>query len=118
MILQYSPPSLRSQIALVIACVVRTFGIAAYRLLGRSRTFEVVQVRHIAMWLLRTAIDLRIGAIAALFHRSHSTVSYAISRIDAALESRLPQLRSLRRQVLDTLGRVREQILEAQYHPI
>jgi len=51
---------------------------------GRSRTADVVRVRHAVMWILRDRADLSYPQIGRLFDRHHTAVIHAEAKIEGA----------------------------------
>lgn len=66
----------------VIAAVCEYFGVTRSDLVGQKRNREVVVPRQIAMYLLRTMVDMSLPAIGALFGgRDHTTAMHACNKI-------------------------------------
>ena len=96
----------------IIAQVCRYLGgISEEEVLGRSRQYEIVYARHLAMYLLREQRLIGSGAqgytyeqIGAFFDRAHTTVIDAVRKI-AGLEAwggeEARQIRELRGLVED-----------------
>jgi len=70
----------------VLEAVAQYFDLATEALTGKSRAKEIVEARHIAMFLLREDAHQRVTEIARLLgDRDHSTVIYGLRKIDQAL---------------------------------
>ena len=70
----------------VLQAVAQYFDLATEALTGKSRTKEVAEARHIAMYLLREDAHQRVTDIARLLGgRDHSTVIYGLRKIDNSL---------------------------------
>ena len=72
---------------IVTVCAAH-FGIPASVLLGRSRTRPLVIARHVAMYLCRELTDLSLVEIGKSFGRDHTTVMYAIDKVEELMASR------------------------------
>jgi chromosomal replication initiation ATPase DnaA len=77
----------------------RLFGVSRADLIGTNRTARVAQARHALAWALRRN-DWSLEAIGDYLRRDHTTIIYALARIerDAARDPRLAE----RLAVLDT----------------
>lgn len=80
----------------VLNAVAKYFDLPPDALAGKSRTREIVEARHIAMYLLREDAQQRITEIGCLLGgRDHSTVIHGLRKIDTAL----PNNTQLARQI-------------------
>ena len=71
----------RPRVATIVETVATWFDIEARQLTGRARRHA--RPRHIAMWLCqRLRPDLSFHQIANRFDRDHTTVMYAVRRMD------------------------------------
>lgn len=67
----------------VIETTARHFGVARDDLRGHGRERSLADARQLAMYLCRTLCDASFAAIAAAFNgRDHSTVVYAVRRVE------------------------------------
>jgi chromosomal replication initiator protein len=70
----------------VLQAIAQYFDLATETLTGKSRAKEIVEARHIAMYLLHEDAHQRVTQIAHLLGgRDHSTVIYGLRKIDNAL---------------------------------
>ena len=68
---------------LIISTVAEHFNISAQDLRGSKRNSEIVQPRHIAMYLCRNMTNLSLHSIAeALGKKDHTTIIHGIEKID------------------------------------
>lgn len=67
--------------ALRYVCLRYGFGVAD--ILSQKRAYDIVRVRQIGMWLAYTAIPVGYPAIGRSFRRDHTTVMYAVKKINA-----------------------------------
>lgn len=65
----------------ILSIVLNFFGITKKAILSKSRTWDVVYPRHIAMYLLRKENKNTSVGVGKLFKRDHSTVLYATGHI-------------------------------------
>jgi chromosomal replication initiator protein len=80
----------------IIELVAREWGVSVPELLGRDRSQKVAQPRQVAMYLLRKRTEFSLPQIGeALGGRDHSTVMYAIEKINNEIETKA----DLRRRV-------------------
>jgi chromosomal replication initiator protein len=81
-------------IAQILQAVQDFFGLKARELLSRSKVRGLVYARQIGMFLARELTPLSLEEIGMHFGgRDHTTVLYALERVDAMLQAR-PQVRS------------------------
>ncbi len=78
--------------------VAAAYGLKPRDLLGPSRTRSVALARHVAIYLARQLTDLPIQEIGGHFGgRDHSTINYAINKIDRLLKKDEPLARDIHR---------------------
>ena len=76
----------------VINVVSDYYGLTPSQLTGKIRTGQVALARHIAMYLIRTILDLPLKKIGETFGgRDHSTVMSGIDKVEKELKKD-PQL--------------------------
>lgn len=91
---------------MVIDYVAKYYKISKRDILGKSRKKDVVLARHIAMWLIRSIIDISLEQIGKMFsNRDHSTVINAINKIDKESEESDTALKRTISQITDELYR-------------
>lgn len=66
----------------ILSAVCHRFGVDREVLKSRQKTRNVAAARQTAIYLTRTLTDLSMPEIAALFHRDHTTILYAIRKVD------------------------------------
>lgn len=64
-------------------------------LVGRSRTREIAQVRHIAIYLCRQMLDIPFAEVGKKFNRDHTSVMHSCTTI----EEKLRENRELREEI-------------------
>ena len=68
---------------LIITTVAEHFNISAQDIRGSKRNSEIVQPRHIAMYLCRNMTNLSLSSIGdSLGKRDHSTIMHGIEKVD------------------------------------
>lgn len=79
---------LRLRPTTVIAKTARYYGYKTQDLLGNSRKAPLVNARHIAMYLIKTELDLPHEQIGEVFGgRDHTTVMHAVDKISVAIST-------------------------------
>jgi hypothetical protein len=85
--MDYLPMTRRPRIADAIRIVAAEYGMTEAVIRSPIRTHEVALARHFAMWVARKATSLSLPIIGREFGgRDHTTVIYALSRVDAIRE--------------------------------
>ena len=82
---EFISPDLKKEITadLIINTVAEHFNITAQDLRGSKRNSEIVQPRHIAMYLCRNMTNLSLHSIAeSLGKKDHTTIIHGIEKID------------------------------------
>lgn len=69
----------------IMEAVAKYFKIEMADLTGKSRKYEMVWARHIAMYLMRFKLDLKLKHIEELIKRDHSSVIHGIARVNNEL---------------------------------
>lgn len=87
----------------ILHAVAYAFGIRQEDITGRSQAQECAHPRHIAMYLLRTELNLSFKAISRQFLRDHSTVMASVSRVQKHIEQKNPH-------VLSKLSEIKQRI--------
>ncbi len=73
---------------IVIATICKWYGIKEDLVRGKSRLKNLVDVRHVCMYVLRTKLSMNYNDIGKLFsNRDHTTVMSAIEKIAKKIES-------------------------------
>lgn len=81
------PPRAHIEPSALVALVAREFDIPVDQLTGASRRQGIVQARQVAMYLLRTELDMPFAQIGALFDgRDHATAMHSVKRAEALLQ--------------------------------
>lgn len=74
--------------AKIINIVADYYNLAPSQITGKIRTGQIALARHIAMYLIRTILDLPLKKIGASFGgRDHTTVMSAIEKVDKELKT-------------------------------
>ncbi len=71
----------------VLQKVSAFYNIGVEKLCGRSRKKEFSTPRHVAMYLLKKKCGISLSQIGKVFERDHSSVVYAVSKIQEKVES-------------------------------
>jgi len=66
----------------IVEKVSTKYGITPEDLKGKKRTKEIVNPRHIAIYIIRKMTDLSLPAIAKIFDRDHTTVMSSLKNIE------------------------------------
>lgn len=82
--------------AAILLAVGRYYGINADELKGRSRHKQIVEPRHIAMYLLREDAHLSTPEIGRLLNRDHTTVLHGLKQIGADIARDGPSRNAVR----------------------
>ena len=72
---------------LIIDTVSEYYGLGPQLLRGNSRKKEIAIARHVAVYLTREMTGLSLPRIGDAFSRDHSTVLYAIRKVEVALKN-------------------------------
>lgn len=67
---------------LVLAHVAVLYDVQPGDLCGRRRTVRISTARHVAAWALRRIHGRTLAEIGAILHRDHSTIRYAVERVE------------------------------------
>jgi chromosomal replication initiator protein len=71
----------------IINTVADYYNLTANQITGRIRTNQIAMARHIAMYLIRTLLDMPFLKIGSLFGgKDHSTVMNAVSKVEKSLK--------------------------------
>jgi chromosomal replication initiator protein len=71
----------------IINTVADYYNLTSQQLTGRIRTNQIAMARHIAMYLIRTMLDVPFLKIGALFGgKDHSTVMNAVKKVEKSLK--------------------------------
>ncbi len=84
------PPSDPKMIApeTVVSVLCDFYGVSRSDIVGQKRNREIVLPRQIAMYLMRSVLDMSTPAIGAIFGgRDHTTVLHAVQKIEGNLEA-------------------------------
>jgi chromosomal replication initiator protein len=72
----------------IITTVADYYNLTPNQLTGKIRTSQIAMARHIAMYLIRTMLDLPFLKIGSLFGgKDHSTVMNAVSKVEKSLKN-------------------------------
>jgi len=72
----------------IISCVANYYNVSIEQLKGKSRKNSIVLARQIAMYLIRSILDIPFDEIGSLFNnRDHSTIMHSVSKIDNLITS-------------------------------
>ncbi|SMC28270.1 chromosomal replication initiator protein [Desulfacinum hydrothermale DSM 13146] len=77
----------------IAEAVCANFGVSMEELRSRARHKKISEARQLAMYLCRKYTSEPLNAIAQAFGRSHSTVIYALKKMDRELARKNSQLR-------------------------
>jgi chromosomal replication initiator protein len=72
----------------IINVVADYYNLSTYQLTGKARPNQVTLPRHIAMYLIRTMLDVSYAKIGQMFGgKDHSTVINGVEKVDKALKT-------------------------------
>lgn len=72
----------------IISAVCENFEVNIREIRGKRRTAQIATARQVAMYLLRSELDIPLTKVARALNRSdHTTVIHAISKIEGLLEA-------------------------------
>lgn len=63
----------------VIECVAEVFRLTTMDIVKKTRKREIVEARHIAIYILRHDCEIQLKRVAAMFRQDHTTVIYAVT---------------------------------------
>lgn len=69
----------------IVARVSRASGVSSAEILGKRRFARIALPRHVAMWACREWLAMTYVAIGAFFNCDHSSVLWAVTKIEHAL---------------------------------
>lgn len=69
-------------IAEIQAAVCDEFGLSRVEMLGDRRSANLARPRQVAMWLAVRLTPNSLPVIASHFRRDHTTISFAVKRVD------------------------------------
>ncbi len=87
--------------SVVIACA-EEWRVGVSEVMGRRRTGEIVEARQVAMFIMRTRLDMLLTEIGRFFNKNHATAVYAVKVVD--------ERRGLSQAFQDRVDRVRGRI--------
>ncbi len=86
--IQDKRPQIKAAPAEVIKTVANHYRLKQTAIKGKRRVKSLVQARHIAMYLLKTDLDLPLTEIGKWFsNRDHTTVLHAVNKINGEVKS-------------------------------
>lgn len=74
------------RLAVIVALVVKSFGVSEDGVRGRRRDLRTARARQVVFYLVRTLTGYTYPRIGFLFNRDHSTVIHAVQIIEKAME--------------------------------
>lgn len=90
----------------IIEYVAKYYKVSKKEILGKGRQKDVVLARHIAIYLIRSQINISLEQIGKIFgNRDHSTIINAIKKIDKEAETPETSLKRTLNQISDDLYR-------------
>ena len=82
------PPVDRAAIPEVINTVADYYNLTPTQLTGKVRTGQIVLARHVAIYLIRTMLDVPLKKIGQTFGgKDHTTIASAIEKVDKMLKT-------------------------------
>jgi len=87
---------------MVQRAVINHFDMTLPELKGHRRTAKFVRPRHIAMYLCRELLDRSLLQVGKLFGRDHTTVMFAVGKIEPVAWTD-PDVLAIRNQILGDL---------------
>ena len=80
----FVPPDLLAK--QIIENISKRYGISVDDITGKKRTKEIVQVRHIAIYIIREVTGMSLENIGKIFGRDHTTILYSMDVINTRME--------------------------------
>ena len=71
----------------IITKVCIYYNVSTDEIKGRKRFRNYVLARHMAMFLIRTRVKLKLKAVGMMFHRDHTTTMHAMKSIQNQLDT-------------------------------
>lgn len=71
----------------IISAVSKKYNVSTDDLKSKAKTKEVVEARHIAVYLIRKVVRLPLKQIGGIFNRDHSTIMNSVNVVDARIMS-------------------------------
>jgi hypothetical protein len=78
-------PQIEEHVRNTAVAIAGALGFTAAQMLGASRSRDLVEARHIAIWLAHRSIGASLSAIGRAMGLDHRSVQYAIDRISTKL---------------------------------
>lgn len=72
---------------IVVERVAREFELTPADILGDSRKANILEARHVAIWLCRLETKLSFPQIGAVFNKDHTTIIHAYRKMEKRDES-------------------------------
>ena len=74
----------------IVECVADYYNVSLSQITGKVRTAQIALARHIAMYLIRSILDLPLTKIGEIFGgKDHTTVMTAVKNVEKGLKSDL-----------------------------
>ena len=73
--------------SLIISQVCKFYSVDEEKLRGTQKTKGISEARQVAMYLIRKLTNLSLPDIGKEFNRDHSTVLYAIRKVETSLKA-------------------------------
>lgn len=71
----------------ILSSVSRAYGVPADQMKSKKRTDNVTNARHVAIYLIKNLTELTLKEIGAIFGRDHSTVVFAIDKVEKSIKT-------------------------------
>lgn len=75
------------RMAVVLKVVSRYFNVTVTAMTSTARKIEIINARHMAMYVGKTLTDLSFPQVGAWFDRDHTTVMHAYQKIDELVKT-------------------------------
>ena len=93
------------RMAVVLKVVSRYFNVTVTAMTSTARKIEIINARHMAMYVGKTLTDLSFPQVGAWFDRDHTTVMHA----DRKVRQLMTERRSIFNQVTELTNRIKSQ---------
>lgn len=89
----FAPPAPKLDVHEIISAVARVFNLRTSDIVGKSRTRQLTEPRHVAMFLARRHTELSFPQLGEAFGgRDHSTIQHGVRKVQQRLDDGDPEL--------------------------
>ena len=70
----------------IFSAIYRKYGISKEDILGKKRSKEIADARHISIFLIRELTDMSYPSISKIFEKDHSTIMHSYDKMKKKVE--------------------------------